>query len=34
VLRQAEMERAIDKIREKFGGVAVQRGLSLRLPRR
>jgi DNA polymerase-4 len=34
VLRQADMERAIDKIREKFGGVAVQRGLSLRLPRR
>ena len=34
VLRQAEMERAIDKIREKFGEVAVQRGLSLRLPRR
>jgi DNA polymerase-4 len=34
VVRQAEMERAIDKIRAKYGGVAVQRGLAWRLPRR
>jgi DNA polymerase IV len=30
VVREARMERAMDEIRAKFGGVAVQRGLALR----
>jgi DNA polymerase-4 len=34
VVRQAQMERAIDRIRDKFGGVALQRGLALRKPQR
>jgi DNA polymerase-4 len=34
VVRQAQMERAIDQIRDKFGGVALQRGLALRKPQR
>jgi DNA polymerase-4 len=34
VLRQAQMEAAIDRIREKFGGAALQKGIALRTPRR
>ena len=34
VQRQAQMEAAIDKIREKFGGKAVQKGIALRNPQR
>jgi DNA polymerase-4 len=30
VVRQAQMEAAIDKIREKFGRTALQKGLALR----
>lgn len=32
VLKQAQMESAIDKIRDKFGAAALQRGLALRKP--
>jgi DNA polymerase-4 len=34
VVRQAKMEAAIDKIREKFGAGAVQKGIALRGPQR
>jgi hypothetical protein len=30
VVRQAEMEKALDRIRDRFGPGSVQRGLSLR----
>jgi DNA polymerase-4 len=34
VLRQAHMEAAIDKIRDKFGAAALQKGIALRKPQR
>ncbi|MCB8821016.1 DNA polymerase IV [Microvirga rosea] len=34
VVKQAHMESAIDRIREKFGAAAVQKGLALRKPQR
>ncbi|HEY8381702.1 MAG TPA: DNA polymerase IV [Microvirga sp.] len=34
VKRQAQMEAAIDKLRDKFGAAALQKGLALRGPRR
>jgi DNA polymerase-4 len=34
VVRQAHMEAAIDKIRDKFGAAAIQKGISLRKPQR
>jgi DNA polymerase-4 len=34
VVRVASMEAAIDKIREKFGSAALQKGIVLRKPQR